>query len=105
MSNVVRVRYIKPSELRSMLANENWDFELIDVRREDEFRNGHIQGARLIPLDTLESRASELDRSKATVLYCKSGIRCQRSAKILGEKGWDEVYVLDGGYDSYRSSP
>ena len=33
------------------------NIDLIDVRREDEFRNGHIQGAHLIPLDSLESRA------------------------------------------------
>lgn len=79
--------------------------ELIDVRREDEFRNGHIDGARLIPLDSLQSRVSELDRGKTTVLYCKSGKRCIRGAQILGEMGWDEVYVLDGGLDAYRSSP
>ena len=106
MSNAVRVHYIKSGELRSMMEMGNGsECDLVDVRREDEFRNGHIQGARLIPVDSLESRASELDRSKTTVLYCKSGKRCQRGAQILAEKGWDEVFILDGGYDSYRSSP
>ena len=106
MSNSVRVHFINPGELRSMMGvRKEGECDLIDVRREDEFRNGHIHGARLIPLDSLESRVTELDRSKTTVLYCKSGKRCLRGAQILGEMGWDEVYVLDGGYDAYRSSP
>jgi rhodanese-related sulfurtransferase len=106
MPNSVRVHYIKPGELRSMIGARNVsECDLIDVRREDEFRNGHIQGARLIPLDSLESRTSELDRSRTTVLYCKSGKRCIRGAQILGDKGWEDVYILDGGYDSYRSTP
>lgn len=106
MPNSVRVHYIKPGELRSMMGARNGnECDLIDVRREDEFRNGHIQGARLIPLDSLESRVSEIDRGKTIVLYCKSGKRCLRGAQILGEMGWDEVYILDGGFDAYRSSP
>lgn len=106
MPSSVRVHYIKPGELRSMMGARNGnECDLIDVRREDEFRNGHIQGARLIPLDSLESRVSEIDRGKTIVLYCKSGKRCLRGAQILGEMGWDEVYILDGGFDAYRSSP
>jgi rhodanese-related sulfurtransferase len=106
MPNSVRVHYIKPEELRTMMGASNGsECDLVDVRREDEFRNGHIQGAHLIPIDSLESRTSELDRSKTTVLYCKSGKRCLRGAQILTDKGWEEVYVLEGGYDRYRSSP
>jgi rhodanese-related sulfurtransferase len=100
----VQVRYIRPSELHEILNEPPQGlYDLIDIRKNDEYSTGHIEGAKLIPIDSLEERVMELDHERVTILYCKSGMRCQRGARILGEKGWHDICVLEGGYDAYRS--
>jgi rhodanese-related sulfurtransferase len=98
-----RVRYLNPSEFHEMLRAFHEDqYDLIDIRRIDEFAKGHIEGAKLLPLDSLGERYIEIDQERVTIIYCKSGRRCQRGVQILRDRGWHDICVLDGGYDAYR---
>ena len=45
------------------------DYNLIDVRTPEEYEQGHLPGARLIPVGELADRLSELDPKKTTVVY------------------------------------
>lgn len=45
------------------------DYNLIDVRQPGEYKNGHIPGAKLIPVAELAERSSELDPTKPTFVY------------------------------------
>jgi sulfur-carrier protein adenylyltransferase/sulfurtransferase len=45
------------------------EYNLIDVRQPGEYEQGHIPGAKLIPITELASRMGELDPSKSTILY------------------------------------
>ncbi len=77
--------------------NSGRDYIFLDVRSEDEYNSGHIKGAVLIPVDTLESRLNELPEDKPIIVYCKAGVRSARAAGILVENGFTEVYDMDGG--------
>lgn len=69
--------------------------QLVDVRTPAEFAEGHIKGAVNIPLQDLEARAKELQpRTKTIVVYCRSGGRSARAAKLLEGKGYTKVYDL-----------
>src|ERR687885_2451645 len=57
------------SELRGLV--EDGTVTLLDVRPELEYRQGHIAGARSIPVDELERRLSELPRDREVVAYCR----------------------------------
>jgi rhodanese-related sulfurtransferase len=70
--------------------------QLIDVRTDEEYEAGHIAQALHLPLDVLPSRASELDRSKPLVLYCRGGDRSGAAAEAFAASGWD-VRHLSGG--------
>jgi rhodanese-related sulfurtransferase len=72
------------------------EIELVDVRLSEEWEAGHIEGAKHIPLDSLSSRAGEIDRSKPVVLYCRSGDRSGGAADALEASGW-EVRSMEGG--------
>ena len=62
------VRRITPAELReAVLQNKA---VVIDVRSESSYDAGHIKGARLIPVNDISARASELPRGKMIVTYC-----------------------------------
>jgi len=49
------------------------DYVILDVRTPEEFNEGHIEGAMLIPIDTLEGRLNELPKDKPIIMYCKGG--------------------------------
>ena len=76
---------------------------LVDVREPEEWEQGHVVGARLLPLSALEKgvKAEELARvlPKDKVIYCHclAGGRCLDAARILGDLGYD-VRPLKPGY-------
>lgn len=73
------------------------DYMLIDVRTEEEFKNGHIEGAVNIPVDSLRERLDELDKNKTLVEYCQVGLRGYVADRILSQNGF-KVLNVTGGY-------
>lgn len=68
---------------------------LVDVRTPAEFAAGHIPGAVNIPVQELEQRMGELEpKSAALVLYCRSGNRSGRAARLLKGAGYEDVHDL-----------
>ena len=67
---------------------------IVDVRTPGEFAGGHVQRAINIPVGDLERRFTELGQPGKVVVYCASGMRSARAAKLLQSKGFD---VLDAG--------
>ncbi len=72
---------------------------LIDVRRDDEYYGelGHVAGAKLITLDTLDTRLGEIPKDKEVVFICRSGGRSGRAAYFARENGYTQVYNMKGG--------
>ncbi len=72
---------------------------IIDIRTSDEFREGHLKGARQI--DFLEEGFAEkvrkLDRSRPYLIHCRSGGRSSRSLALWKKMKFKKVYHLDGG--------
>ena len=114
-----RIREISADELRARLAAESPDqsapasgppgWVLIDVRENDEFRAGHLPGARGIGRGILEYHiADEVpDTDTEIVLYCRGGNRSALAADALQEMGYTHVLSLRGGWrewvqDSHR---
>jgi rhodanese-related sulfurtransferase len=75
--------------------------QLIDVREPNEFEEGHILGARNIPLSQLRLRSKEIRTDKPVYLYCQSGMRSGRAGQTLYRKGYKDIYHLQGGYKKW----
>ncbi|SMF96693.1 Rhodanese-related sulfurtransferase [Methylomagnum ishizawai] len=71
---------------------------VLDVREPNEFDQGHIEGARNVPLAKLES-ALELEPHKQNpvIVTCQSGTRSQPACKQLLAQGFTQVFELSGG--------
>ena len=69
----------------------------LDVRRDDEYARGHMEGALHIPLDELRSRLGELPKGKPFYVCCQSGLRSYIACRMLTQHGM-ECYNLSGGY-------
>jgi len=95
-----RVETVKAPELIEELANGS--INVLDVREEAEFFISAIPGATNIPMNELESRLSEIDRSKETiVLVCKVGTRAFLSYLKLQDMGFKNLKILEGGTCAY----
>ncbi len=74
---------------------------LIDVRQPDEYRQAHIAGAKLIPLNELYKRMKELPQGREIVCVCASGSCSRSAAKILAKEGFT-VFDMQGGMHAWR---
>jgi adenylyltransferase/sulfurtransferase len=75
--------------------------ELIDVREPFEYEIARIDGAKLIPLGEIGDRADELRRGHLIVVHCHSGQRSAQAVRLLKQRGFSNVYNLDGGIDAW----
>lgn len=82
------------------------DVRVIDVREPSEFDGelGHLPGAELVPLGTLEAVARAWDRSVPIVMVCRSGARSARAATALVRVGFPCVMNLEGGMIAYNAA-
>lgn len=76
---------------------------VLDVRQPEEFRTGHISGAKLIPLNELQRRIKELPKGREIVCVCASGNRSTSAAKTLAKEGYT-VLNLSGGMTAWRKA-
>ena len=76
---------------------------MLDVRRLDEWEQGHIPGATLITLDELSNRLDEVPRDQPVVVVCRSGNRSAQGRDILLEAGFTQVTSMDGGMISWQA--
>ena len=73
---------------------------LLDTRTVGEFRRGHIDGFRNIPVDELRERIGELETGKPVYVICQSGLRSYIATRILEGYGFD-AYNFAGGFRFY----
>ena len=80
------------------LMDETDDYILLDVRTEEEFNEGTIKGAILIPGSELRDRAeAELpDKDAVILVFCRSGRRSAAAAELLASLGYTNVYDIGG---------
>jgi len=93
---------LSPAEVRALPPGTR----LVDVREKDEYVGdlGHIAGTELVPLATVESRATAWDREAPVVVLCRSGGRSARAASLLRALGFRNVGNMLGGMLAYRAS-
>ena len=89
--------FITPKQAQ-VLIEDDQNVTLLDVRTIDEFKEGHIRGATLIPLSRLEKNLNKLVPYKNTqiVVYCRSGSRSVAASRILKSHGFTPLNVKNG---------
>lgn len=78
------------------------EYCLLDVRQPREYEQGHLPGARLIPLAELRAALGELDAHKETYVYCRSGNRSLSATALLADAGLSDVHNMSGGIDAWN---
>ena len=82
---------------RQMMARDD-GHAIVDVRRQDEYDEGHIPGAILIPIESIGCDSPEAlpDYDQIILIYCRSGNRSKQAAQKLAEMGYTNIYEFGG---------
>jgi rhodanese-related sulfurtransferase len=91
---------------RQLLAEGN--IVVVDTREESEYAAGHIENALLLPRGVLEFKignSPELaDKSKAVLIYCRTGGRSALAAQTLQQLGYNNVLSMAGGFEAWQKA-
>lgn len=99
-----KISFVTPSELTLKVNRQ--DATLLDIRSMDDFKKGHITGAKNIPLADLKHKLTSLEKSKDApiIVICQMGMSAQGAAKQLVAAGFTEVSVLRGGMTKWQEA-
>jgi len=96
----VSYEQINAEQARFLMDTEK-NYVIIDVRTQEEFDQGHIEGAIMIPEYEISDRAPEMLKKKDRLIlvYCRSGRRSKIAAQVLVELGYTNVKEFGGIID------
>jgi rhodanese-related sulfurtransferase len=92
---------ISPTDAAAMLSSS--DAELVDVRRQDEWDAGRLDGARHIPLEEVTAAAASIDKQRPLIFYCHLGSRSLMAAEAFRAGGYD-AYSMAGGIEAWSDA-
>ena len=97
------VETLTPTAAAELLATTHVD--IVDVRDADEWVTGHLDGARLVPFETLRADPeAHLARTTPILFVCAKGVRSLTAAKLAERFGFAQLYSLDGGTRAWSSA-
>lgn len=88
---------ISPEEAKARMGEAGT--VVIDVREPAEYKEGHIPGARLLPLGTIDGKTAAAvipDKGTEVLVYCRSGVRSRKGAEKLAALGYENVSEFGG---------
>jgi rhodanese-related sulfurtransferase len=79
---------------------------LLDVRSIDEYRSGHLTGAKNLSIADLPAKIESLaaHKTQPTIVYCESGMRSSRACGLLRKAGFEQLHNLSGGISAWRGA-
>lgn len=96
-SSAASYKQITQEEAKEMMTNNDGHI-IVDVRRQDEYDEGHIKGAILIPNESItDQKPKELpDLEQVILIYCRSGRRSKEASQKLVDIGYKNIYEFGG---------
>ena len=88
---------ISQEEAKEMMDTQ--DVIILDVREQDEYDSGHIPGAVLLPVGSIdETTAAQVipEKDSTVLVYCRSGNRSKTASSALAELGYTNIYEFGG---------
>jgi phage shock protein E len=99
------VKNVTPDEAATALK-ERKDITVLDLRTAEEFKAGHIPGAKNIDFlgDDFAKQVATLDKSKTYLVHCAGGGRSTRSLKIFDEQKFSSLLHLNEGFKAWEKA-
>ncbi len=99
-----QVPQISVEDLQRLMQEQKADVQVVDVRREGEWEEGHIEGAVLKPLNQLVRMMDDLDSRRPLVVHCAGGYRSSAATSLLQRAGYRQVMNVVGGFAAWKAA-
>lgn len=98
------IKNVPPNEAVALINRQN--AVVLDVRTDDEYKQGHIINSIHIPVGLLARRINELEPHKAQplVVVCRTGQRSIQACSLLRKQGFAALYALAGGITAWQAA-
>ena len=87
---------------KSLHGQDNVIF--LDVREQSEYDEGHIPDVKLIPMNSVMDRLSEIPKDKTVIVTCRSGNRSGQVTDYLRKQGFANVHNMQGGLVAWQGA-
>ncbi len=98
---IIEKKSISASELKELIDKKDNGYVLIDVRTEEEYKNGYIPTAINIPHTKIQEETEKIPKKKLIIVYCKVGGRASTAESKLLQLGYKNV-INFGGINSWN---
>jgi sulfur dioxygenase len=102
-----QITEITPAKAKQLIAEGN--ITIIDTREESEYAAGHLEQAVPLPRGVLEFKIGNVpelaDKTKAVLIYCRTGGRAALAAQAMKTLGYTNVLSIAGGYEAWQKAP
>ena len=100
------IRVVSPTDAAATIAAPPAGLVILDVRTQEEFDEGHIEGAVMLDFyrDDFAEELATFDPDVPYVLYCRSGNRSSQARAIMAELGFGSVEDVDGGIVGWQEA-
>jgi rhodanese-related sulfurtransferase len=92
-------RNVSSEEAKQLIDNK--EVVLLDVRTPEEYQEGHIPNAILLPLQELENKLNDLDKEETYIVVCRSGNRSTQASEILINNKFTNINNMIGGMNNW----
>jgi hydroxyacylglutathione hydrolase len=99
---VDHITSISADELAEIISKEK--VNLLDVRKESEYKSEHVEDAENIPLDNINDSMAQIDKNKKYYVNCAGGYRSMIFTSILRARGYDKLIDVKGGFKALKES-
>jgi len=93
-------------EALELFRRQKPNLVILDVRTNNEYKSGHINGATLMPVGEISSRISELEkfRGKPILVHCASGGRSPKAVNVLLKNKFGPIYHMNHGLADFKGN-
>lgn len=93
-------------QAQAILDDPNRSIIVLDVRKPDEFDEGHLEGAKLIDVtdDSFTEKIAGLDQGREYLVYCKLGGRSAKAVEQMTSAGFQNLHDLEGGFTAWADA-
>ena len=92
-------RSVSPAEAKVLI--DKGEVNILDVRNNSEWKDGHLEGAQHIMVGTLLKRIDEVNTDKKVLVHCQSGVRSAIAMSVLQSQGVNNIVNMTGGYNQW----
>ncbi len=93
---------VHANELSEKLAKE--PLNVLDVRREGEYKSSHLEVAQLFPLEYINENMNDLNKNKTYYIHCEGGYRSVIAISILKARGFQNLVDVDSGFNALKKT-